>query len=90
MQTAYIVITMVVTCTVLGGGYLLYRRSPKGWPRHNKNSSNILTLREIAYMAALEEEVANREELFLTHGQKILTQMQELDHAYKRWEHARG
>jgi hypothetical protein len=88
METTYVIITVVVTCTVLGGGYLLYRRSPRGWFKHDKNS-NILTLREITHMATLEEEAANREELFLTHGQVILTQMQELDQAYKRWEHAR-
>jgi len=88
MQTAYIIVVVAVTCTVLGGGYLFYRRSLRGWPRHDKNS-DILTLREITHMATLEEEAANREELFLTRGQMILTQMQELDHAYKRWEHTR-
>jgi len=33
-------------------------------------------------MAALEEEMADREAQFITHGQMILTQMQELDHVY--------
>jgi len=88
MEMAYVIITVAVTCTAIGGGYLLYRRLPRGWPRHDKNS-NILTLREITHMAALEEEMADREAQFIPHGQMILKQMQELDQAYKRLEHAR-
>ena len=88
METTYVIIMVAVTCTVLGGGYLLYRRSPRGWPQHGKKS-NILTLREITHMAALEEEMAGREAQFITHGQMILTQMQELDQVFKRFEHAR-
>ena len=81
MEAAYIIVTVAVTCTIFGGGYLLHRRLHRGWPRHNKKS-NILTLREIIHMAALEEEMADREAQFITHGQMILTQMQELDHVY--------
>lgn len=88
MEAAYIIVTVAVTCTIFGGGYLLHRRLHRGWPRHNKKS-NILTLREIIHMAALEEEMAGREAQFITHGQMILTQMQELDQVFKRFEHAR-
>ena len=88
MEAAYIIVTVAVTCTIFGGGYLLHRRLHRGWPRHNKKS-NILTLREIIHMAALEEEMADREAQFITHGQMILTQMQELDQVFKRFEHAR-
>jgi hypothetical protein len=40
-------------------------------------------------MASLEEEEAERDEQFMKQGQLILTHMQEMDQAHKRWEHGR-
>jgi hypothetical protein len=87
MSEAYIAIVVVI-CTTLGGGYVLYRRLSRN-PLRNKKNTNILTLSEIAYMAAKEAELANREEQFMTHGRTIQAQMQELDKVFRRFEHER-
>jgi hypothetical protein len=90
MEPTYIIVAAAVTCTAIGGGYLLYRRSSRGGYRQYKNTNfGRLTLRDIAHMASLEEEEAERDEQFMKQGQLILTHMQEMDQAHKRWEHGR-
>jgi hypothetical protein len=90
MEPAYIIVVVAITCTVIGGGYLLHRRSSRGGYRQYKhNHLGRLTLQEIARMASLEEEEAERDGQFTKQGQLILAHMQEMDQTYKKWEHAR-
>jgi len=90
MEPTYIIVVAAVTCTTIGGGYLFYWRSSRGGYRQYKNNHlGRLTLQEIARMASLEEEEAERDGQFTEQGQLILKHMQEMDQTYKMWEHAR-
>jgi hypothetical protein len=90
MEPTYIIVVVAVTCTAIGGGYLLYWRSYRGGYRQYKNNHlGRLTLREIARMASREEEEAERDGQFTKQGQLIQTHMQEMDQTYKRREHAK-